>query len=473
MLTDGLILPGSIAIYSCDVGLVPDRSRFRECTADLTWSGIPPACIQGKIMWVNFLLIYVLPSGAEGIVESLSNKFIIGLPSLSVYTSQYLIVTTNGQRVPFIVLGNQFDSISNVEYTYNRYIVIPSSHIGTGIHIKAKANGKISVQSWLDYGFLYYSIDSFLAISVRPMDDVKKYEYYSIPYNYSSLLHLVATEDNTIVNLGSSSISLDRLQTHQINNIASLTSIRVSSDKPLSVISSKNCFDIGFVNVQSCDYLSEQLLPTHLWGRRFLVASFLGLKNGESLRILASKFPTTVTIACAGSSIPRVVILFSRLGQWRDVKLDEQPGGVRDRFCVVEATNPVYIIQFARVSVGDSYMMTIPAVEQYGEFFTGFDVPNLSPFNFVNIYVTPEHFFPGGILVDGDAVLGWTTVRCHSGEICGHISRPVLMRQDHYHIIRHQDPRGRIGISAYGFDTAENSSYGYPASMYIPSPQSK
>ena len=119
LLTDGLILPGSIAIYSCDVGLVPDRSRFRECTADLTWSGIPPACIQGKIMWVNFLLIYVLPSGAEGIVESLSNEFIIGLPSLSVYTSQYLIVTTNGQRVPFIVLGNQFDSISNVEYTYN------------------------------------------------------------------------------------------------------------------------------------------------------------------------------------------------------------------------------------------------------------------------------------------------------------------------------------------------------------------
>ncbi len=178
------------------------------------------------------------------------------------------------------------------------------------------------------------------------------------------MLHLVATEDNTIVNLGSSSISLDRLQTHQINNIASLTSIRVSSDKPLSVISSKNCFDIGFVNVQSCDYLSEQLLPTHLWGRRFLVASFLGLKNGESLRILASKFPTTVTIACAGSSIPRVVILFSRLGQWRDIKLDEQPGGVRDRFCVLEASNPVHVLQFARVSLGDSYMMTIPAVEQ-------------------------------------------------------------------------------------------------------------
>ena len=49
LLTDGMILPGSIAIYSCDVGLVPDRTRFRECTADLSWSGIPPSCIQGKI----------------------------------------------------------------------------------------------------------------------------------------------------------------------------------------------------------------------------------------------------------------------------------------------------------------------------------------------------------------------------------------------------------------------------------------
>ena len=417
-------------------------------------------------MLVNFLLFYFLLSGVDGIVESLSNEFIIGssfLRTSMFYTYQYLIVTTNGQRISFIVLGNQFDSIHNVANTYNSYIGIPSSHIGKGIHVKAKAEGKITVQSWLNYGF---SIDSFLAISVSPTADVKEYEYYSIPYNYSSLLHLVATEDNTIVNLGSSSISLDRLQTHQINDIASLTSIRVSSDKPLSVISSKNC-------VGSCDYLSEQLLPTHLWGRRFLVASFLGLKNGESLRILASKFPTTVTIACAGSNIPRVVILFSRLGQWRDVKLDEQPGGVRDRFCVVEATNPVHVLQFARVSVGDSYMMTIPAVEQYGEFFTGFEVPNLSPFNFVNLYVTPEHFVPGGILVDGDAVVDWTTVRCASGEVCGYISRPILMRQSYYHIIRHQDPRGRIGISAYGFDTGQNSSYGYPASMYIPSPQSK
>ena len=58
LLTDGQILPGSIAIYSCDVGLVPDtRSRFRECTADLTWSGIPPSCIQGKIL-INTVFFY-------------------------------------------------------------------------------------------------------------------------------------------------------------------------------------------------------------------------------------------------------------------------------------------------------------------------------------------------------------------------------------------------------------------------------
>ncbi len=330
----------------------------------------------------------------------------------------------------------------------------------------------MAVYCWQKTGSPFYSSDLYLAINVRPTNDVKEYEYYSIPYNYPSLLHLVATEDNTNVNLGSSSISLGRLQIHQINKSELLTSVRVSSNKPLSVISAKNCFDIGFVNVQSCDYLAEQLLPTHLWGRRFLVASFLGLKNGESLRILASQFPTTVTIACTESNIPRVVILFSHLGQWRDVKLDEQPRGVRDMYCVLEASNPVYIIQFARVSVGDSYMMTIPAVEQYGEFFTGFYVSNFSSFNFVNLYVTPEHFVPGGILVDDDVVEDWTTVRCASGEVCGFISRPVLLRQC-YHTIRHLDPRGRIGISAYGFDTGRNSSYGYPASMYIPSPQGK
>ena len=409
----------------------------------------------------------------EGLIESLSNEFIVGFTSSYSSTSQSLIVTTDDQRnVPFLANGNQFEIAYNVRNTYYTFTSIPSFYRRKEVHIKAKEGGKVAIHCWQKTGSPFYSSDIYLAINVRPTADVKEYEYYSIPYNYPSLLHLVATEDNTIVNLGSSSISLDRLKTHQINESELLTSIRVVSNKPLSVISAKNCTDIGFVNVQSCDYLAEQLLPTHLWGRRFLVASFLGLKNGESLRILASTFPTQVTIACAGSNIPRVLVLFSRLGQWRDVTLDEQPGGVRDRFCVVEATNPVYIIQFARVSVGDSYMMTIPAVEQYGEFFTGFYVPKFSSFNFVNLYVTPEHFVRGGILVDEDAVLDWTTVRCASGEICGYISRPVLLRR-HYHTIRHQDPRGRIGISAYGFDTGRNSTYGYPASMYIPSPQGK
>ncbi len=53
-----MILPGSVAIYSCDVGLVPDGTRFRECTADLTWSGIPPSCIEGKFL-VNFVPSFV------------------------------------------------------------------------------------------------------------------------------------------------------------------------------------------------------------------------------------------------------------------------------------------------------------------------------------------------------------------------------------------------------------------------------
>ena len=397
-------------------------------------------------------------SGLEGIVESLSNEFIVGFASSNTSTSQALIVTTNNQRnVPFLVHGNQFDRVAGVRNTQAALTGIPGSYKGKGIHIKAKANRKIAVYGSQDIWFASHSIDFYLAINVRPTDDVQEYEYYSIPYNYPSLLHLVATEDNTIVNLGSLSIMLDRLQIYQIDEIDSVKSVRVSSDKPLSIISAKNCFG-------SCDYLAEQLLPTHLWGKRFLVASFLGLKNGESLRILASKFPTTVTIACTESIIPRVVILFSRLGQWRDVKLDEQPGGVRDRFCVVEATNPVHVLQFARVSVGDSYMMTIPAVEQYGEFFTGFYTSNTYPFNFVNLYVAPEHFVPQGIIVDRATVVDWTTVRCASGEICGYISRPVLLRR-RYHTVRHQDPRGRIGISAYGFDTELNSSYGYPASI--------
>ncbi len=405
-------------------------------------------------------------SDVRGITESLSNELVFGFSNVPTRESQFIIVTTSGNNIPYLIVGNQFSRVDSISRAwYDSYSL--STSTGKGFHIKAKENEKISVHCRQSTGYPFYSLDFFLAINIKPTSGIQQHEYRSIPYNRLSSLLLVATEDDTVINVRSSQIVLNnRLQTHQVDSIDAFQSIVVTSNKPLSVISSKTCT----VSDQSCDYLTEQLLPVHLWGKRFLVASFLGLKTREGVRILASLPSTIVTISCADSIILRTVTFIRRL--WRNVLFDEK-GNNRDVFCVLEATEPIYVMQYATiVNDEESYMMTIPATDQFGESFTGFYIPNLSPFNFVNIYVTPEHFSPEIVVVDGAPVLDWTTVQCPNRKICGHISRPVLLRS-RYHTVHHLDPRGRIGISAYGYDTGQNSSYGYPVSMFIPSPQSK
>ena len=48
LLSEGSILPGSVATYSCDVGFSPVGGRFRVCANNLTWSGETSTCMPGK-----------------------------------------------------------------------------------------------------------------------------------------------------------------------------------------------------------------------------------------------------------------------------------------------------------------------------------------------------------------------------------------------------------------------------------------
>ncbi len=465
----GRLSPGSFAIYSCYGGLILDSSQFRKCGNDQVWSGNFPSCVKGiKLIVKNKFLTSLLD--LRGMVESASNELFFGFVNLPIIDHLFIIITTNSELpTPFLIVGSQFSIAHSVSNSLQCGFSVPRSSIGKGFHIKAKENENIALHAWQNTGAPFNSLDSYLAININPISGVNKYEYHSIPYNVPSSLLLVGTSDDTIINIKDSQISLNRLETHQIDSIGAFEIITISSNKPLSIISSKICS----LNDESCDYLTEQVLPVHLWGTRFLVGSFLGLKNGESLRIIASKPSSTlVTIACANNNTIRAVN-FTAQQPWRDVTLDMEENN-RDMFCALEATEPINVIQFARVNGQESYMMTIPAINQYGKSFTEFYVPyNRLPFKFINLYLAPEDFAPGIVAVDGVRAVDWTTVPCPSGGICGYISRPILMRSPFYHTVQHLDPRGRLGISSYGYDTRYNSSYGYPASMYIPSPRSE
>ena len=333
--------------------------------------------------------------------------------------------------------------------------------------MKVEEGKEISVFGWERIYSPRYSYDSFVAFSTISINKMGEHEYFSLPFNNPSSLLIVANEDDTRINLPSSSLVLDRFQTHRIDSIPRLSSLRVTSNKPVSVTSAKSCLGQS----RNCDFLIEQVLPTHLWGSTFLVASFSGLKTGESIRIIFSKLSTSVTVTCVESNF-----FYSTIGrgpgQWVDVELDQRG---RDRFCVIEAADPVNVVQFAQESDGESYMMTIPSIDHYGGSFQGFyTLTSNNPFNFVTVYLTTEYYEPriDGVLVDRVPVVDWKEVQCSNGSLCGYIARPLL-RRGLYHTVVHNNPRARVGVSAYGFDTNNNISFGFPVSLQILPDQSE
>ena len=397
----------------------------------------------------------------QGSLSSSTDQFVLGFIS----SSPFIGVTTNLPQTVFFTSSSDTSGFS--EAVHSSFARSRSISQTSKAHIKAEGK-KISVYGWERTYSPSYSYDAFLAFATASSNEVDDYEYYSLPFSNPSSLLIVASEDDTRINLLSSSLTLDRFQSHRIDDIPSFSSMRVTSDKPVSVTSAKSCLG----QAHNCDLLVEQVLPTHLWGKTFLVASFSGLKTGETVRIIFSKLSTSVTVTCAESNFFHSTISRGP-GQWVDVELDERG---RDRFCIIEANDPVYVVQYARESDGESYMMTIPSIDHYGEFFQGFYTPNYdNPLEFVTIYITPEYFVPGaeGATVDGVPVFDWNVVRCTNDSVCGYIARPLLRRRRYYHTVVHTNPRARLGVSAYGYDIGSSSSFGYPVSLQMLPDQSK
>ena len=139
--------------------------------------------------------------------------------------------------------------------------------------------------------FHQYTADAYLALPCSKMA-VDEYEYYGISYNiitsyHPSVILLVACENEAVVEFNSSTITLNSMETYQIESDNDLTGTRITSSKPLSVFSGSECAYIPR-SINYCDHLVEQVPPTVTWGSKFFVASLEGRSSGERIRVLSA-----------------------------------------------------------------------------------------------------------------------------------------------------------------------------------------
>ncbi len=88
---------------------------------------------------------------------------------------------------------------------------------------------------------------------------------------YTYYISLPVCENENIVKFDSSTVTLNSIETYQIESDTDLTRTRITSSKPLSAFSGSDCAEIP-QGIRYCDHLVEQVPPTVTWGLKFLVA---------------------------------------------------------------------------------------------------------------------------------------------------------------------------------------------------------
>ena len=344
-------------------------------------------------------------------------------------------------------------------------VTIPSSYELSSVNDTKKGisittdNGTIRV-----HGLNYErgSSDGFLALPCAPLE-LETYEYYGLTYHDTidpGFLIIVGCEDSTLVNDGSVTTVLSKMETLYLKDEVDLSGTRFTSNKPVSFFSGHTCTFVP-KDVQACDHLVEQIPPTAVWGTHFLSASYFTRSSGELYRILTASNSTTVTVNCNTFSQPQTFSLTSA-GNWTEFMTNDSS------FCSIESNNPLLVMEFSlggsvdRVH-GDPFMMMIPSVDQYINDYVFHSPSEFS--NYITILVTPQYYQPDQVLVEGvsQESANWTPVPCANGSVCGYCGYVTLEPGDHH--VWHSDPCAKISVLMYGF--VSGASYGQPAGVFF------
>ena len=384
---------------------------------------------------------------------------------------QLFITTSEAGPVPFkceslLGFNNSYiathDSTTLIQFN-DSYQVLSSDDRNKGFRVSTR-NWQISV-----FGLNYDNgtSDAFLALPCI-QQNVEKYVYYGMTFydaldsKSSSQLLIVGCEDNTTVTVASQTITLNMMETYLYERVQDLTGTRVVSNNPISLFSGHECTYIP-ERIGFCDHLIEQLPNTATWGTRFLTASLAGRNTDDMYRILASQPSTIVTVTCSTQPQSNIHNL-SSAGDWKTIVIP----GSSSSYCAIESSKPLLVVQFALGreldSVGDPFMMIIPAIEQYDNDYNIFMPPEFSR-HFVTVFVTPEYYQPDMIYIDDVSQEGadWAAINCTDTTICGYATYAELPAGTHR--LYHAGFRATIGVSVYGFNVT--NSYGYPGGLRL------
>ena len=431
------------------------------------------ATTYGKKFYVGFL------SNIGGSI--LTNlEIVVGTPDTS---AEFIVESSNGvihqgtvtSNVPVAIdPGHDFQVLSN-DYTGRL----------KGLHIYSTGNESIYILAMNSVTLVNFG--TYLAYPCLTFENESEYEYFAISVDsavgFSQFL-LVGCENDTKITLvptqnisipqdpqnqqsnpinieaGATShqFTLHTLQTLLISSDNDLTGSKITSNKPLTVISGHQCATVPSTSA-GCEPLAVQVPPSFTWGTEFLLSPFAGRRGVHTFRAVTSQGNTSFKSVCG------LLREFER----RESTIFELN---TNEHCYLKTSKPVLLTQLSFSGVidgmGDPAIALISPIDQYIHETEFFSLPT-EEFSdqYISVTVAAEHYNPTAILLDGRMInCQWQEIYNSTSpvDIIGYGCNTTVSRvsANHTrHTVTHSNPGGLISVLAYGFSTFPALGYAY------------
>lgn len=412
-------------------------------------------------------------------------RLIVGTPA----TSAVFVVETSTEVLYQGVVTSGSPMIVNVS-TELQVTETDFSNREKGIHIYSNGTKPIFVLVETIFSLNYAT---YLAYPCQAVESLTSYEYFIISQDdpldfFRSTFLLVGAKDNTSVtivpsqvvtlpvdtqislssivsvnpNTQSHQFTLNKMQTLLVSSVDDLTGTRVTSDKPLTVISGHECANVPST-VSGCEPLALQVPPAATWGTKFLLAPFAGRNSAQVFKAVTSEDNTSFIYTCENTT--SVVPVTSISLQFNT-----------DKYCYLESSKPVLLAQLSVGqtvdSLGDPAIAMISPIDQYVHEIEFISLPTADfPSSYISIAVPAEHFNSFSVLFDGEVVnCQWQAIYNESGITVGYGCSMTVSSGESIpsqHTVSHSNPDGLLSVLVYGFNTFPYHGYAYLAGQIV------
>lgn len=219
----------------------------------------------------------------------------------------------------------------------------------------------------------YQTTDTYLGLPVEVLGSEYRIMSYYVTDDLLSIFAVVATEENTIVEIAPSvetymnrkpneiyRVTLNKGDVYQVAGLkrpkSDLTGSYIKANKKIAVFGGHQCSYVPSISPEiiACNHLAEQIPPIHSWGKHFYIGK-MKLRSKFTYRVLAHQpntkiFENTNLVQVLGA------------GQFFEKNTDKD--------VQITADKPVLVAQYSQGfkngdSIGDPMMLLISPTQQF------------------------------------------------------------------------------------------------------------